>query len=93
MPWPPRQPHSMLADPQFSEAVHVLSVRMRITDIGDASTCHPAFPNRPRLGIAGDTRYNGNDMSKLVGSVYMSPEGAIRWDFVSLHLSTFMGVL
>jgi len=80
-PWPPRQPHFILADPQFSEAVHVLSVSMRLTEIGDASTCLPAFPNRPRLSIAGDTTYNGTEMSKLEGYVSMTPEGAIRWDF------------
>lgn len=86
MSWPPRQPHSLLADPQFSEAVHVLSVQLRLTDIGDASTCHPAFPNRPRLGIVGDTTYNGTDMSKLSGYVSMTPEGAIGWDLVSSFL-------
>lgn len=77
-----RRPASLFAEQTFSEAVHVLTVPLRVSAIG--SPANPtAFPDRPTLTIEGEMVYNGDQTSKLKGKVYMTPDGAIRWDFTS----------
>lgn len=79
------RPASLFAEQTFSEAVHVLTVPLRVSAIG--SPANPAFPDRPTLSIEGEMVYNGDQTSKLRGKVSMTPDGAIRWDFVRLSLS------
>ncbi|KAF8316088.1 hypothetical protein DL93DRAFT_2056716, partial [Clavulina sp. PMI_390] len=64
------------------EAVHVLPVTLRISRIHDKSSCVPEFPNRPMLSIKGETSYNGAQVNQIAGTVRMTHDGTIRWEFV-----------
>lgn len=77
---------------EFSEAVHVLAVTMRVTGVDyEHDSRNPTtgelyndqWPERPKLLLKGETSYQGQHMSNMNGSVHMTPDGEVRWDIVS----------
>lgn len=52
-------------------------------DRGAGERYNKRWPGRPKLLLQGATSYQGRQMSKMNGSVRMTPDGEVRWDIVS----------
>lgn len=75
--------HSIFHDPDFTEAVRVLQLDLRIHSIEDPTTTTQVDPLRPTIHFTGTSKGGTPNESVVYGDVSITCTGDIRWQLIS----------
>lgn len=69
---------------EVAEVIRLLEFRLQIADVEEQpQVTNTDFPDRPILHFVGTARTTEVNDARLTGSVRMTPDGYVRWRYVS----------